>query len=120
MVTAEQPPFITRDEFERHANEVNQRFNGVDAELAQLRQGQQQLEQRMIGLEQRMTSLEHRFVDFRDNFDKRFDDFRDNFDKRLDDFTKAIDRRFTMMMWGIGLGGIGVFATLGWIASRIP
>ena len=110
MVTAqEQPPFITRDEFERHANEVNQRFNGVDAELGQLRQGQQQLEQHMIGLEQRMTSLEHRFVDFRDNFDKR-----------LDDFTKAIDRRFTMMMWGIGLGGIGVFATLGWIASRIP
>ena len=116
MVTAEQPPFVTREEFERHANEVNQRFNGVDAELGQLRQGQQQLEERMtglenrmIGLEQRMTSLEHRFVDFRDNFDKR-----------LDDFTKAIDRRFTMMMWGIGLGGIGVFATLGWIASRIP
>ena len=116
MVTAEeQPPFISRDEFER-------RFDDVDAELGELRKGQRQLFRRMTGLERRMTKLEermtvieHRFNDFKESVNHRFNAL----DKRLDDFKENMNHRFTMLMWFMILSNAGIFAVLGWIISRL-
>ena len=115
MVTAEEPPFITREEFER-------RFDDVDAELGELREGQQRLERRMTKLEERMTVIEHRFNDFKESvnhrfnaLDKRFDDFKESVNHRFDE----MNRRITVLMWGIALSNAGIFAVLGWIISRL-
>ena len=109
MVTAEeQPPFITRDEFER-------RFDDVDAELGELREGQQRLERRMTKLEERMTVIEHRFNDFKESVNHRFNAL----EKRLDDFRENINHRFAMLMCFMILSNAGIFAVLGWIISRL-
>ena len=116
MVTAEeQPPFITRDEFER-------RFDDVDAELGELRKGQQKLEEHMTGLERRMTGLERRmavleqrFVDFKDAVNHRFDDFKESINHRFDE----VNRRITVLMWVMLLSNAGIFSVLGWIISRL-
>ena len=115
MVTAEEPPFITREEFER-------RFDDVDAELGQLREGQQELgrrmaglERRMIGIERRMAVLEQRFADFKESVNQRFDDFKESINHRFDE----VNRRITVLMWVIILSNAGIFAVLGWIISRL-
>ena len=116
MVTAEeQPPFISRDEFER-------RFDDVDAELGELRKGQRQLFRRMTGLERRLTKLEERmavleqrFTDFKDAVNHRFDDFKESVNHRFDE----VNRRITVLMWVIVLSNAGIFAVLGWIISRL-
>ncbi len=108
MVTAEEPPFITREEFER-------RFDDVDAELGQLREGQRQLERRMIGIERRMAVLEQRFADFKESVNQRFDDFKESINHRFDE----VNRRITVLMWVIILSNAGIFAVLGWIISRL-
>ena len=108
MVTAEEPPFITREEFER-------RFDDVDAELGQLREGQQELGRRMIGIERRMAVLEQRFADFKESVNQRFDDFKESINHRFDE----VNRRITVLMWVIILSNAGIFAVLGWVISRL-
>ena len=109
MVTAEeQPPFISRDEFER-------RFDDVDAELGELRKGQRQLFRRMTKLEERMAVLEQRFTDFKDAVNHRFDDFKESVNHRFDE----VNRRITVLMWVMVLSNAGIFAVLGWIISRL-
>ena len=66
-----------------------------------------------------MATAEDRPV-ARDALDERFDEFTRMIDTCFDNCTKMIDRQFNRMMWVFGLGGVGVFAILGYIISRLP
>ena len=77
----------------------------------------------MVTAEERPVArdaLDERFDAFATTLDKRFDAFATTLDKHFDAFTRMIDRQFNRMMWAFGLGGIGIFAILGYIISRLP
>ena len=51
--------------------------------------------------------------------DRRFDGYMTGLENRFDEFAKMIDRHFNRMMWAFGFGGLGIFAALGYIISRL-